>query len=605
MRKIRGCGLLMSALILASSATLACASEATVLRWPGHRMFEDFSARSEVSPDGRYVLRTFVDGNQALLKLPGGENMDAMLHGAVRNFEQAAWCGARLLRLGTFAGGRHWFLGDRTPRATTVPADAYPTCDRTGKLLAYFWINPPRAEIGSPKTLYIGNAGAQKEVRLEAVPLTARFSPDGSTLYVLARQDDGASLLAGIPLRTLKPAVLARNLDAWPFPGPELTVTADGSALVLPLATLEPPDDAARQIPHQPQRWLKLYRFDLRTHTFKLIHARSHSDQTDPTVVGRDLYWVSSHTTKRVAILPADGGVPRVLLPNQDGYLPSWSRDGKHLAFVTGDYRLVDWGLPQDIDIVDMGREGRPVGAPKPFIVGNNEDFPPDWSPNGKWIVWHSHRDPAANPPYYGAPGSTDDIWIRGVHAAESTEAKVTSGLWETGWAYWSPDGRQIIYTTWDHRGQPGIYQVRTMTMDPATGRPLGEHRFPMPPQVHSPQMAIWSPSGREIAVEDAASMSERILWVVSVDGTNLTKLATYRSETYGGLDWTPDGKTLVFAGLVGDKMQILSVARHGGPMRQLSHGDGNYMHPRISPDGRWIACSRLQTVETLLEEAP
>jgi Tol biopolymer transport system component len=605
MRKIRDFGLPVSALLLASCAALAYAKTAAVLQWPGHRMFEDFSARSQVSPYGRYVLRTFVDGNQALLKLPGGADMDAMLHGRLQNFEQAVWCGNGLLRLGTFGGSRHWFSGDRTPRPVGIPPDAYPACDRTGKLLAYFRVNPPRAETTSPKTLYIGNRKAQKQVTLEGAPLTARFSPDGRTLYVLARQDDGASLLTAISLSALKPAVLARNLDAWPFPGPELAVTANGSALIVPLATLSPPDNPVRQIPHEPQRWLKLYRFDLRTHAFTLMHARPYSDQTDPAAVGKDLYWVSSHTTKRVDILPAGGGKPRVLLPGQDGYLPSWSRDGKHLAFVTGEFRLVDWGLPQDIDVVDMDGQGRTAGAIRPFIVGNNEDFSPDWSPNGKWVVWHSHRDSTADPPYYGAPGTTDDIWIRGVHAPESTEAKVTNGLWETGWAYWSPDGRQIIYTTWDHDGAPGIYHVRTMTMDPVTGRPLGEHRFPMPPQVHSPEIAIWSPSGKEIAVEDAVSPTENVLWVVSVDGTKLTKLATYRDETYGGLDWSPDGKTLVFAGLIGDRMQILSVPRAGGPIRQLSSGPGNYMHPRISPDGRWIACSQLETVQTLLRDGP
>lgn len=608
MRKLRDLGALMFALLLASSAMLARASATTVLTWPGHRMFEDFSARSEVSPDGRYVLRTFVDGNQALLKLPDGSDMDAMLHGRVQNLEQAAWCGAGLLRLGTLAGSRHWFWGDQTPHATGIPPDAYPTCDRTGRLLAYFWINPARLESSPPKKLFVGDRKAQREIKLAGVPLVVRFSPDGKTLYVLARQDDGASLLADIPMSTLRPEVLARHLDAWPFAGPELTVTGDGKGLIVPLASLSAPNNAERQIPDQPKRWLQLYRFDLRSRTFALLHSKPRSDQTDPTVVGGTLYWVSSHTTKRVAVLPASGGAPRVLLPGQDGYLPSWSRDGRHLAFVTGDYRLVDWGLPQDIDIVNVdtaGRAPRVLDNAKPFIVGNNEDFPPDWSPNGKWIVWHSHRDSAADPPFYGAPGTTDDIWLRGADAPESTEVKITNGLWETGWAYWSPDGRQVIYTTWDRNTGPGKYQVRTMTMDPATGHPRGEHHFPMPAQVHSPEIAIWSPSGKEIAVEDAVSPTENVLWVVSSDGSKLTKLATYRNETYGGLDWSPDGKTLIFAGLAGKRMQIFAVPRAGGPVRQLSSGNHNYLHPRISPDGRWIACSQQETVETLLKDGP
>src|SRR5262249_47014393 len=150
-----------------------------------------------------------------------------------------------------------------------------------------------------------------------------------------------------------------------------------------------------------------------------------------------------------------------------------------------------------------------------PFIVGNHEDFPPDWSPDGKWIVWHSHRNAKADPAYYDAPGTSDDIWLRGTDAPQSTEIKVTQGLWETGWVYWSPDGRQILYTTWDRHGEPGLYQVRTTLIDPATGHPLSEHPFPMPKDVHNPELAVWSPSGAEIAVEDATSFSDRVLWTV------------------------------------------------------------------------------------------
>lgn len=78
-------------------------------------------------------------------------------------------------------------------------------------------------------------------------------------------------------------------------------------------------------------------------------------------------------------------------------------------------------------------------------------------------------------------------------------------------------------------------------------------------------------------------------------------KLASYRSETYGGLDWTPDGKTLIFAGLVGDRMQLFAVPRAGGSVTRLTVGNENYLNPRVSPDGRWIACSVLATVQTLV----
>ena len=58
---------------------------------------------------------------------------------------------------------------------------------------------------------------------------------------------------------------------------------------------------------------------------------------------------------------------------------------------------------------------------------------------------------------------------------------------------------------------------------------------------------------------------------------------------------WTPDGQTLLYSALVGDRMQIFSIAREGGAVRQLTHADVNLMHPSVSPDGRLVAASRIQ----------
>src|SRR5580704_16691451 len=96
-------GIVSTALGILAGGTV-CSAEAappqTVLEWHGHRIFEDFSARSEVSPDGKYVLRTFVDGNETLLRLPTGNSDAATLQGGLHDFERAAWCGTQLLRLG-------------------------------------------------------------------------------------------------------------------------------------------------------------------------------------------------------------------------------------------------------------------------------------------------------------------------------------------------------------------------------------------------------------------------------------------------------------------------------------------------------------------------
>jgi Tol biopolymer transport system component len=584
--------LVLTSCLLAASAGAGAQEGAagTVLKWAGHRMFEDFSARSEPSPDGRWILRTFVDGNQALLRLPGGQSDEAVLEGGVRDFEHAAWCGDELLRLGSDGHERHWLEGEAGHRrALAIPPEATPVCSADKSRLAYYTSYAARAELPPPKSLFVGRRGALFEVNVGGVVMVAHFSPDARTLYAVARQDDGASSLVSIAVESRAVTTLARDLDAWPFPGPELAVAADSL-----------PVDAERQIPRRPDRWLKLYRFDLAARHLTLLEERALSDETDPAVVGDRLYWVSSHTTKQVMALRTDGGPMHVVVSGGEQYLPSWARDGKRLAFVVGDYRLADWALTQDVDIVPIDGEARAAGPETSFIVGNHEDFPPDWSRDGKWIAWHSHRA-AHDPPYYDAPGTTDDIWVRQAENLRAPEIRATRGVWETGWAYWSPDGREILYTSWDRNGAPGIYQARITTFDPGTGQVGSERRLSLPKEIHSPQIAIWSPSGGEMAMEDAVSPTERVLWIVSKDGRRATQVARYGSETYGGIDWTPDGRRLVYAALDGARMQIFSVSRDGSNARRLSDGRGNYLHPRVSPDGKWIACSNVETEQALL----
>src|SRR5262249_2863264 len=297
--------------------------------------FEDFSARSEASLDGKWLLRTFVDGNQTLLRLPAGTPDSATLQGGLHDFEHAAWCGDQLLRLGTQDGKRAWYRQTASRLVPlSIPPEATPVCDFTGYLLAHFTSFPARRELPQPTEIYLGTPRAQKRVEIGGVILTARFSLDAKMLYVLWRQESGASTLSAVSLLpTLQVTELARDLDAWPFPGPELSVSMDGQSLILPLATLEAPDDARRHMPRAADRWLKLYRFHISSRKFSPLVEEADSDQTDPGIVGRDLYWVSSRNRKSVVAFPSQGGSVHTVLGGREAYLPTWSRDGKRIAF--------------------------------------------------------------------------------------------------------------------------------------------------------------------------------------------------------------------------------------------------------------------------------
>lgn len=592
-----------AALIALTSTAGALGVETKLAEWRGNRMFEDFSARTQVSPDGKWILRTTVDGEESLLALPGLELDEKVLHAGLAPFERAVFCGAGgFLRLGT-ANGEHAWFGPGTETlsgaATKIPAEATPLCSADGKSIAHYTSYPPRRELPPPEEIFIGDAKAQTRVALPGVANGAVFSPDARTVYVLARQDDGASSLVSVTVKDHRVQVLARDLDAWPFTGNNLAVSPDGSKVYLAIASLKKPSNAERQVPIA-DRWMKIAALDTSTRAISLVQNAPKRDQVDVAVSGNQMSWVDIAVTKSVVALPAAGGPTHTVVGGIEAYAPTWSLDGKRLAYVYGDYRLVDWALTQDVGIVDVDANAKAASKPRVFIKGNHEDFPPRWSPNGKWIVWHSHRDPNKDPAYYDAPGTTDDIWIR---AAEDVQAKgrpATSGLWETGWVYWSPDSRTILYTTWDRDGAPGVYHVQTTSIDPDTGATLGSQKLEFPAEVKSPQLAVFSPDGREIALEDASGPGERTLWIASRDGKKVRRVASYKGLSYGGIDWMPDGKTLVFGALDGAFMQIYSVPAAGGTPKRLSDGRGNLLLPQVSPDGRWIACSQVETTQTL-----
>jgi Tol biopolymer transport system component len=228
-----------------------------------------------------------------------------------------------------------------------------------------------------------------------------------------------------------------------------------------------------------------------------------------------------------------------------------------------------------------------------PIVTGYHEDFPAAWSPDGKWIAFHSHRSKVPVPDYESAE-STDDIYLRLADDMHAPEMRLTDFGWETGPAFWSPDGRKLLFNSWVRGGAPGIDKLWVLGIQPVTGEVLDTTQLPLPAEIRSASWAAWSPDGKEIAIEDKRDGGNRALWIVHADGTHGEKLLDYKGTTYDGVDWTPDGKTIIYSGLAGDKLQLFSIPRVGGAPTQLTHDAANLMHPRVSPDGKWIACTRI-----------
>jgi Tol biopolymer transport system component len=540
---------------------------------------------AQISSDRKWALYYHPFGRDLkLINLETGrEEAERFAAGMDRVIDATFYMGNRLARLSKRAGQQGWFLpGPDGPQLFSLPPAAIPQWSPDGSAVAYFRFEQ------ADKALFVGDAQRQKKYSVGGSITGFVWSPDGRLIYAAVWHEDGLTSLVRINPESGSIETLAKDLDAPPWSS-DLGISGDGKRLYAALASPAAPVAEAR---HQPDadRDLDIYELELSTGARRVV-VQEPGDDFAPCVANGFLYWTHNDIHDSVVVILSSGGPARVVVDRAE--IPYWSTDGKQMAFTYGGWRLADWALNLDAGVVAVDSQAQCISQMQPIVTGYHEDFTPAWSPDGKWMAFHSHRSPTPVSLYEGA-GSTDDLYLRRVSGGPSEEIRLTDFGWEDGVADWAPDSRRLVFDSWERGGTQGVSKPWIVTIDPSTGKPVSVERLPLPDPIKNANWGSWSPKGDEIAFEERTEGKGRILWVVSLDGKRADKLVEYTSRTYGGLDWMPDAKTIVYGALAGERMQIFAVPRSGGSPRQLTNDSANLMHPQVSPDGRWIACTRM-----------
>lgn len=144
-----------------------------------------------------------------------------------------------------------------------------------------------------------------------------------------------------------------------------------------------------------------------------------------------------------------------------------------------------------------------------------------------------------------------------------------------------SPDGREIIFTSYKH-GNPDLYR-RSLT--------------------HPPEVAIssrkglnftgsWSPDGNKIALS-LSKDGDAEIYTMDKDGGHPERL-TINSALDLYPAWSPDGKRIAFVSDRLGKPHIFIMNADGGDVRRLTTAGSYNVNPRWSPKGDKIAYSRM-----------
>jgi TolB protein len=238
-----------------------------------------------------------------------------------------------------------------------------------------------------------------------------------------------------------------------------------------------------------------------------------------PTNFGSDNFEI-------VTIVP---GSPLMPLPPQNprkDNWPDWSPDGKEIVW---------WhqGPAGNVDIYKMNADG----TGQTNLTSENPSFDANaaWSPDKTEIVLDSDYQT-----------DTGSIEIQVMDAAGENFRQLThEPEFDDNFGQFSPDGERIVWNRFDFASDvSAIY-----TMDADDG---GDVEQVTPDELNA-GLPDWSPDGERIVFTDNFCNScpaQTDLWVIDADGGNLERLTNTPTETEFRPGFSPDGKMITFTSI-------------------------------------------------------
>ncbi|MGW6276401.1 TolB family protein [Kribbella sp. NPDC055071] len=293
-------------------------------------------------------------------------------------------------------------------------------------------------------------------------------------------------------------------------------------------------------------------------------------------------------------IRPDGSGERQITRPPQ-GFVdrnPDVSPDGRQIAF---EREGVDCGPDCSFDeVFVVNSDGTHLkqltrnSAGQSCGTGGSCNGTPAWSPDGKHIAFTRASGPVVD-------DTIENVGIfvmnvDGSHIRQVTQ-KVRPSLAEDSDPQWSPNGRAIVFQRRNVRTALPADGIALFVVDLSTHR---ERRI-TPWELRAGDTPDWSPDGRQILFHsnvDGPTNVSANLYTVRPDGKDLRQLtfASGGAVQYLGSSYSPDGRMITFGRFPetgGMNADVLTMRRNGTHVRRVTHTSLYDSYPDWGPASR------------------
>jgi dipeptidyl aminopeptidase/acylaminoacyl peptidase len=249
---------------------------------------------------------------------------------------------------------------------------------------------------------------------------------------------------------------------------------------------------------------------------------------------------------------------------------PAWAPDGRSLVYSMQG---------------SLWRQALDSAIAVELTNGPGYDYQPDFSPDGKHIVFVRYR--------------ADAMELQLLDVDTGTVVPLTNDGAVNLEPRWSPDGSRLAFISTSGTGRFHVF-IGTPTDSAFDAAPLVEERESTVERYYYSSFdhelsPSWSRDGREILYvsNPEAPYGTGGIWRHPLD--TQAKPVLVRSEETSWRarpDWSPDGKRVIYASYLGrqwHQLWVVAVDGHAEPF-PLTYGEFDIASPRWSPDGQKIA---------------